>query len=134
MCQEHGPEEITETLDEIPDEEDLIAPVKTFRRRMVIRYVSQLPPDTVVEIQKVATTIAALENDIPIHEVATSEYSRAYSGIAERDTKRLSILGVLDKPDKSSVTRGERFDFYAAMLDDLDEFLFNQSERRQVDF
>jgi hypothetical protein len=125
--QEHRSTEITETLEEIPDEEDLFAPVKTFRRRMVIRYLSHIPPDAVIDISEVATSVAALENDIPLHEVATSEYSRAYSGIAERDTKRLSILGVLDKPDKSSVTRGEQFDFYAAMLDDLDEFLYSQS-------
>lgn len=125
MSREHDPTELTETLEQIPDEEELIAPVKTFRRRMVIRYLDQLPPDTVVELRQVATSIAALENDMEIHEVSQSEYSRVYKGISERDTKRLSIMGVLDKPSKSSVTRGEQFEFYAAMLDDLDEFLFS---------
>jgi hypothetical protein len=123
---ENDPTEITETLEQIPDEEDLIAPVKTFRRRMVIRYLSQLPEDAVLEIREVATSIAALENDIPIHKVAKSEYSRTYSGISERDAKKLSIIGVLERRGKSSIARGDKFEFYASMLDDLDEFLFSR--------
>ena len=125
--EEHHPTTITETLEGIPDEEDLIAPIKTFRRRMVIRYLAQLPEDAVVEIREIATSVAALENDMPIHEVSRSEYSLAYSGIADRDVKRLSIMGVVDTRDNSSVARGERFEFYADLLDDLDEFLHRQN-------
>lgn len=124
---EYHPTDITETLDEIPDEDELIAPIKTFRRRMVIRYISQLPEDAVVEIREIATSVAALENDMPIHDVSRSEYSLAYSGIADRDVKRLSIMDVLETRGKSSVARGERFEFYADLLDDLDEFLHSQN-------
>lgn len=125
--EEHHPAEITETLEEIADEDDIIAPIKTFRRRMVIRYLAQLPEEAVVEIREIATSVAALENDMPIHEVSRSEYSLAYSGIADRDVKRLSIMGVLNTPGKSSVARGERFEFYASLLDTLDEFLHDQN-------
>ena len=115
--------EITRLLEKTPDEEDLFAPIKTFRRRMIIRYLSHCPPDAAVDLRDITTSISALENGLPVNEVSNSEYTRTYTGISQRDTKKLSMMGILNTQRKNTVTRGEKFEFYASILDDLDESL-----------
>jgi hypothetical protein len=114
--------EIVDELYEVRDESDIIEPINNFRRRMTIRYLSRLPEDGSAETRELATAITALELDMPMSEVSNSDYKRTYEGLSQRDLKKLSMDGIIERKNKN-VTRGDRFDFYAGIINSIDGFL-----------
>jgi hypothetical protein len=114
--------EIVGELYEIQDESDIIEPINNFRRRMILRYLSRLPEDGSAETRELATAITALELDIRMSEVSNSDYKRTYEALSQRDLKKLSLDSIIDRKNKN-VTRGDRFAFYAGLIDAIDGFL-----------
>lgn len=111
-----------DALRDRPARDDLVEPIRSRRRRTVIRVLDRLPPDATVDLQELARACAALEADVALHRVANSDYRRAYSGLRQRDVDRLALADVLERGD-DGVRRGPRFDLYAALLEAMDEVL-----------
>ena len=120
MEQRRDPTDRIEDLRGIPDDPDLLDPILNFRRRTVIRYMSRLSGDEAVGTTELANVCAALEHGEPYHEVSRHDYRAAYQALRSRDLKTLSIEGIIDKRDKNTIYRGEKFDRYARLVEGLD--------------
>jgi hypothetical protein len=127
MTQQRDIPELVETLQDNPDNGDFIEPLLNFRRRMTIRYISNLPTDAAVGTRELATVITAAELDISVNEVENSDYRRTYEGLNQRDITRLVLNDILDKHDKTEIVRGDQFEFYAGILDAMDEYMRNSN-------
>lgn len=123
MSQRRDPTDQIEELRAIPDDGDVLEPLLNIRRRTIVRYMARLPPDAVVGTAELGRVVAAVELDIPLHEVSNHDYRRIYQALRQRDVTKLSIAEILDKHDKQTIVRGERFEYYAGILDAIDEFI-----------
>ena len=120
MGQQRDPTDHIEELRDVPDEPDLLDPIFNFRRRTVIRYMNLLPEDEMVGTTELAHVCAALEHGEPYHELSRHDYRTAYQALRSRDLKTLSIEGIIDKRDKDTIYRGEKFDQYARLVGGID--------------
>ena len=120
MGQRRDPTDRIDELRSVADEPDLLNPIFNFRRRTVIRYMSLLPEDEAVGTTELAHVCSALEHGEPYHELSRHDYRTAYQALRSRDLKTLSIEGIIDKRDKDTIYRGEKFDRYARLVEGID--------------
>ncbi|MFC6962172.1 DUF7344 domain-containing protein [Halocatena marina] len=113
----------TEPLRALPDDEEIFDPLMNLRRRTIIRYMSHLPPDAAVETAELARVCAAVERDLPLHKVNHRTYRHAYQAVRQRDIQRLADAEILDRHDRDTITRGERFAYFIELLDAIDDHL-----------
>lgn len=114
--------DVVRALRERPTREDLVEPIRSRRRRTVIRVLDRLPPDATVDLQALGRACAAVEADVAFHRVPNSDYRRAYAGLRQRDADRLALADVLERRD-DGIGRGPRFELYASVLCAVDEVL-----------
>lgn len=113
----------TEPLRALPDDDEVFDPLMNLRRRTIIRYMGQLPPDAAVETAELARVCAAVERDLPLHKVNHRTYRHAYQAVRQRDIPRLSDADILHKHDRDTITRGERFPVFTELLETIDAYL-----------
>lgn len=113
----------TDPLRALPDDEGIFDPLMNLRRRTIIRYMGQLPSNAAVETAELARVCAAVERDLPLHKVNHRTYRHAYQAVRQRDIPRLSEADILEKHDRDTITRGERFPEFTELLAAIDAHL-----------
>lgn len=109
-----------EQLRGLTDEESFLDPISTLRRRTIIRYMRQVPPNASVATKELARVCASVEQNEPPTALSRSDFRRSVQGLRQRDLTRLSIAGVLDTRDPDAIVRGEQFELYAGVLTAID--------------
>lgn len=120
MTSRRDPTAHVDTLRAVSDEEEMLDPLSTLRRRTIIRYMDRLPPTATVSITELARVCAVVETDEPISALARSDFRRAIQGLRQRDLTRLSLTGILETRDTEAIVRGEQFEKYAGILAAID--------------
>lgn len=113
----------TESLRQLPDDTELFESIINLRRRTILRYMGRLPADAAVETSELARVCAAVERDLPLHKVNHQTYRQAYQAVQNRDIPHLVDADVLDKHDRDTITRGQRFPRHIEILDAMDDCL-----------
>ncbi len=113
----------TESLRTLPDDTAVFESITNLRRRTIIRYMGRLPSEAVVETSELARVCAAVERDLPLHKVNHQTYRHAYQAVRQRDVPHLADANVLDRHDRDTITRGERFSGFIELLDAMDAHL-----------
>ena len=95
--------------------DDLFHLLQNERRRRAVRYL--LDEDESVDIGSIAEHIAALENDITVAELSSTQRKRVYVGLYQCHLPKLDEAGVVDyDKNRGTVTR-------TALTDDLAPYL-----------
>lgn len=123
MTDSHDLTPHTEPLRALPDDEEVFDPLMNLRRRTIIRYMGHLSSDAAVETSELARVCAAVERDLPLHKVNHRTYRHAYQAVRQRDIPRLTDAGILDRHDRDTITRGERFSEFTELLEAIDAHL-----------
>ncbi|UPM43228.1 DUF7344 domain-containing protein [Halocatena salina] len=110
----------TESLRSLPDDTAVFESIINFRRRTMIRYMGQLPPDAAVETSELARVCAAVEQDLPLHKVNHQTYRHAYQAVRQRDIPHLADENVLKRHDRDTITRGKAFPVFIELLGAMD--------------
>jgi hypothetical protein len=69
------------------------------RRRKVLILVDELEPP--VELRELALAVAAVENDLPVRDVQSSDRKRAYVSLKQNNLPTLHKIGVIEYHDRS---------------------------------
>lgn len=113
----------TDSLRTLPDDTGVFESIINLRRRTMIRYMGQLPPDAVVETAELARVCAAVERDLPLHKVNHQTYRHAYQAVRRRDIPHLADENILTRHDRDTITRGDEFSIFIELLDAMDNEL-----------
>jgi hypothetical protein len=112
-----------ESLLSLPDDDALLDPLMSLRCRTIIRYVGRLSPSATADISELARVCAAIERDLPLHKINHRTYRPTYQSIRRQDIEKLLDAGILVEHADEVVSRGEKFDNYIALLNEIDSHL-----------
>jgi len=103
---EQGPEITTEQTgdtESLPDQEEIFEVLANERRRYVLAYLEQ-QENSEVDLGTLVTNIAALENNIPVKQVTSSDRKSAYVGLRQTHLPKMDDYGFVEyDPDRGTV-------------------------------